>query len=228
MTRRLLYEAPDHPEGEQVIPEDIAHDVTEIMVGDVTEGIAKDASLGDRPVAGKTGTSENFFDAWFIGYTPELVTSTWMGYAEGVNTLEYVLDYARKLHGLSGGINPAMIWKSYTQQVLEGQPIEQFEGVTLPESKEKTAPAEPGTTKNAPGVRDRAPAARRARAAARRADRAAGGAPASAASASAAAPNVSPARRERSRANRRGTVRAGNAPSSVAPSSASPPSVAPQ
>ena len=166
------------------------------MIGDVTEGIAKDASLGDRPVAGKTGTSENFFDAWFIGYTPELVTSTWMGYAEGVDTLEYVLDYARKLHGLSGGINPAMIWKSYTQQVLEGQPIEQFEGVTLPESKEKTAPAipgaEPGAANNVPGVRDRAPADRRARGAARRADRAAGGAPASAASASAAASNVSP------------------------------------
>ncbi len=53
------------------------------MIGDVTEGIAKDASLGDRPVAGKTGTSENFFDAWFIGYTPQLVTGIWMGYGEG-------------------------------------------------------------------------------------------------------------------------------------------------
>ena len=170
------------------------------MVGDVTRGIAKDASLGDRPVAGKTGTSENFFDAWFIGYTPQLVTSTWMGYAEGGDTLEYVLDYARKLHGLPGGITPAMIWKSYTQLVLQGEPIEQFEGVTLPESKEKTVPgAEPGAANNVPGVRDRAPADRHARGAARgtgsRADRAAG---------------------------------ARNAPSSVAPSSASPSSVAPQ
>jgi membrane peptidoglycan carboxypeptidase len=223
---KVLYEAPDSPEGEQVIPEDIAQDVTEIMVGDVTRGIAKDASLGDRPVAGKTGTSENFFDAWFIGYTPELVTSAWMGYAEGGDTLEYALDYARKLHGLPGGINPAMIWKSYTQQVLEGQTIEQFEGVTLPESKEKTAPTEPGKAKNVPGVRDRAPADRRERGTARRTDRALGGAPVGAASASAS--SVPRARKERSRANRREAVRARNAPSSVAPSSASPSSVAPQ
>jgi membrane peptidoglycan carboxypeptidase len=155
-----------------------------------------------------------------------------MGYAEGGDTLEYVLDYARKLHGLPGGITPAMIWKSYTQQVLQGEPIEQFEGVTLPESKKKTAPAvpgaEPGVTKTVSGVRDRAPADRRAHGAARRADRGAGGAPASAASASASASSVSRARKERSRAARRKAVRARNAPSSVAPSSASPSSVAPQ
>jgi membrane peptidoglycan carboxypeptidase len=231
---KVLYEAPDHPEGEQIIPEDVAHEVTEIMVGDVTQGIAKDASLGDRPVAGKTGTSENYFDAWFIGYTPQLVTSTWMGYAEGGNTLEYVLDYARKLHGLPGGIAPTMIWKTYTQQVLRGKPAEQFEGVSVSEQEDETTPAatgpEPGATNNVPGVRDRATAGRRARGTVRRADRAAGGAPANAApaSASASASSAPPARKERSRAARRGTVRAGNVPSSVAPSSASPSSVAPQ
>jgi membrane peptidoglycan carboxypeptidase len=129
---KVLYVAPEHPEGEQGIPEDIAHDAPGIMIGDVTEGIAKDAYLGDRPVAGKTGTSENFFDAWFIGFTPQLVTGTWMGYAEGGKTLEYVLDYARKLHGLSGGITPAQIWKTYTQSILRGEPIEQFDGVKRP------------------------------------------------------------------------------------------------
>src|ERR671911_40163 len=62
---KVLYVAAEHPEGGQVISEDIANEATEIMIGDVTEGMAKDAYLGDRPVAGKTGTSENFFDAWF-------------------------------------------------------------------------------------------------------------------------------------------------------------------
>src|SRR5215212_7602150 len=135
---KVLYVAPQHPEGKQVVSEDIAHEATEIMIGDVTEGIAKDASLGDRPVAGKTGTSENFFDAWFIGYTPELVTGTWMGYAEGGDTLEYVLDYARKLHGLSGGITPAQIWKTYTKRIMKGEPIQQFEGVEMPEQEDRT------------------------------------------------------------------------------------------
>ncbi|MGH3145175.1 MAG: transglycosylase domain-containing protein, partial [Rubrobacter sp.] len=64
----ILYTAPTNPSGEQVIEPEIAHKATEIMIGDVTEGIAKEASLGARPVAGQTGTCENFFDAWFIGY----------------------------------------------------------------------------------------------------------------------------------------------------------------
>src|SRR5688572_2916871 len=154
---KVLYVAPEHPEGKQVISEDIATEATGIMVGDVTEGIAKDASLGDRPVAGKTGTSENFFDAWFIGFTPELVTGTWMGYAEGGQTLEYVLDYARKLHGLSGGITPAEIWKTYTQSVLGGEPIEQFDGVEIPEGADPTADPKPRAN-NDPDARSRAAA----------------------------------------------------------------------
>ncbi len=137
----VLYDAPEEPRGEQVIDEEIAHKATELMIGDVTEGIAKDASLGERPVAGKTGTSENFFDAWFVGYVPQMVTGIWMGYAEGGATLEYTLDYSRKLNGLSGGITPAEIWKTYMEDAMAGQPIEDFEGVEIPEEpKESTAP----------------------------------------------------------------------------------------
>src|SRR3712207_598994 len=138
---KVLYEAPTQPEGRQVIDPEIANKATEIMIGDVTEGIAEDASLGERPVAGKTGTSENFFDAWFIGYTAQLLTGIWMGYAEGGQTLEYDLEYARELNGLSGGITPAQIWKTYMEQVLEGESIEQFEGVEMP-TQERTTPAD--------------------------------------------------------------------------------------
>ncbi|HSK84242.1 MAG TPA: transglycosylase domain-containing protein [Rubrobacter sp.] len=158
---KVLYMAPEHPEGKQVISEDIANEATGIMIGDVTEGIAKDAYLGERPVAGKTGTSEHFFDAWFIGFTPELVTGTWMGFAEGEQTLEYILDYARKLHGLSGGITPAEIWKTYTQSIMRGEPIEQFDGVKIPE---RADPAIESSVKNDPdATRRRATASPRAR-----------------------------------------------------------------
>ena len=137
----VLYDAPEEPRGERVIDEEIAHKATELMIGDVTEGIAKDASLGERPVAGKTGTSENFFDAWFVGYVPQMVTGIWMGYGEGGATLEYTLDYARKLNGLSGGITPAEVWKTYMEDVMAGRPVEDFEGVEIPEEpKESTAP----------------------------------------------------------------------------------------
>ncbi len=101
------------------------------MIGDVTEGIARQAALKSQPVAGKTGTSENFFDAWFIGYTPHMVTGVWMGYAEGGETLEYVLDYSRELNGLAGGINPAEIWSTYSQDTLAGEPVREFEGVDM-------------------------------------------------------------------------------------------------
>ena len=155
----VLYDAPEETRGEQVIDEEIAHKATELMIGDVTEGIAKEASLGERPVAGKTGTSENFFDAWFVGYVPQMVTGVWMGYAEGGATLEYTLDYARKLNGLSGGITPAEIWKTYMEDVMAGEPIENFEGVEIPEDpKETTAPtnnsseAPPTGTTEQPGV----------------------------------------------------------------------------
>src|SRR5919112_1443230 len=199
---KVLYVAPVHPEGKQVIDEDIAHKATEIMIGDVTEGIAKDASLGDRPVAGKTGTSENFFDAWFIGFTPELVTGTWMGYAEGGKTLEYVLEYARRLHGLPGGITPAEIWKTYTQSILRGEPIEQFDGVEIPEQEAKGP--NPGVKNGPNAARERAPTARRARGQAPRPRRVA-------AHASAPASSAFPSRAQR----------AGDARHRAAPSSAS-------
>jgi penicillin-binding protein 1A len=193
---KVLYVAPAHPEGKQVISADIANEATGIMVGDVTEGIAKDASLGDRPVAGKTGTSETFFDAWFIGFTPELVTGTWMGYAEGGQTLEYVLDYARKLHGLSGGITPADIWKTYTKVILSGEPIEQFDGVKIPESAD---PAPSPRAKNDPDV------ARRRAAASQGARRPAPG-PRRGAAASASASSVSPSGDREPRAKRAGAT----------------------
>ncbi|HVD44297.1 MAG TPA: transglycosylase domain-containing protein [Rubrobacter sp.] len=192
---KVLYVASEHPEGKQVISEDIANEATEIMIGDVTEGIAKDAYLGDRPVAGKTGTSENFYDAWFIGFTPELVTGTWMGYAEGGQTLEYVLEYARKLHGLPGGITPAEIWKTYTQSVLSGEPIEQFDGVKIPERADPAAAPKP-RVKNDP---DGAAASPRARGPAPE--------PRRRAAASASASSVAPSSARSSRTQRAGAGR---------------------
>jgi len=197
---KVLYVAPEHPEGKQVISEDIANEATGIIVGDVTEGISKDASLGDRPVAGETGTSENFFDAWFIGFTPELVTGTWMAHAEGGQTLEYVLDYARRLQGLSGGITPAEIWKTYTQSVLSGEPIEQFDGVKIPERADPTAAPKPRVGNDPEVARERASAS----------PRALGPAPEplrEAAAASASASSVSPSEVGEPRAKRAGAAR---------------------
>ncbi|HET9928761.1 MAG TPA: transglycosylase domain-containing protein [Rubrobacter sp.] len=204
---KVLYVAPEHPEGKEVISEDVANEAIGIMVGDVTEGIAKDASLGDRPVAGKTGTSENFFDAWFIGFTPELVTGTWMGYAEGGQTLEYVLDYARKLHGLSGGISPAEIWKTYTQTVLSGEPIAQFDGVEIPEKADPTADPKPRANNGPDDARRRAAASPESRRPVPE--------PRRGTAASASASSVSPSSARGPRAKRAGAARYSSASSSA-------------
>src|SRR5829696_9551683 len=161
----------------------------------------------EKQVAGKTGTSEDYFDAWFIGFTPELVTGTWMGYADGEQTLEYVLDYARKLHGLSGGITPAEIWKAYTQSVLSGEPIEQFDGVKIPERADPVADPKPRVKYDLDAASRHAsasPGAREPVAEPRRG-----------AAASASASSVSPSRARESMAKRAGAARYSFASSSA-------------
>ena len=56
--------------------------LTSILQGVVTQGTGKRAALPDRPVAGKTGTTDNYGDAWFVGYTPQLAVAVWVGYPD--------------------------------------------------------------------------------------------------------------------------------------------------
>lgn len=122
----VLYEAPE-PRDEQIVSPEVAAKATEILIGNIERGIAYKAALGDQVVAGKTGTSERFFDSWFVGYTPQLATAVWMGYAEGGATLEGLLNLGGNYVGPVEP--PAVIWRDYTSRVLEGEPAEEFEGV---------------------------------------------------------------------------------------------------
>jgi penicillin-binding protein 1A len=82
----------------------------------VSEGTGRRAALPDgRPVAGKTGTTENYGDAWFVGYTPQLVAAVWVGYP---NKLRPMLT---EFHGdpVAGGTYPALIWRSFMQAALD-------------------------------------------------------------------------------------------------------------
>ncbi|HET8894263.1 MAG TPA: PBP1A family penicillin-binding protein [Gaiellaceae bacterium] len=88
--------------------------LTQLLEGVVTSGTGTAAALPDRPVAGKTGTTENYGDAWFVGYTPQLVTAVWVGYP---TTLRPMLT---EFHGrpVAGGTFPARIWKSFEESAL--------------------------------------------------------------------------------------------------------------
>jgi penicillin-binding protein 1A len=96
--------------------------LTSILEGVIRSGTGKRAALPDRVVAGKTGTTENYGDAWFVGYTPQLATAVWVGYP---NKLKPMLT---EYHGLpvAGGTFPAEIWRVFTQFALAGATPESF------------------------------------------------------------------------------------------------------
>ena len=77
-------------------------------------------SLG-RPLGGKTGTTNNFTDAWFIGFTPSLTAAVWVGYDE-----EKALG-----SGQTGSAVALPIWIDCMQEILKDTPIEQFPSVEL-------------------------------------------------------------------------------------------------
>ncbi len=88
--------------------------LTQLLQGVVTSGTGRAAALPNQPVAGKTGTTENYGDAWFVGYTPQLVTAVWVGYPKGLRPM--LSEY----HGrpVAGGTFPAQIWKSFMESAL--------------------------------------------------------------------------------------------------------------
>ena len=91
--------------------------VNSILQKAVRYGTGKRAYLPNRPMAGKTGTTENYGDAWFVGYTPQLAVAVWVGYP---TTLKPMLT---EFHGepVTGGSFPALIWKSFMEKALKDE-----------------------------------------------------------------------------------------------------------
>jgi penicillin-binding protein 1A len=89
--------------------------INQILQKVVTSGTGRKAALSNRPAAGKTGTTENYGDAWFVGYTPQLAVAVWVGYANELIPMltEYEDD------PVAGGTFPALIWKSFMEEALD-------------------------------------------------------------------------------------------------------------
>ena len=99
----------------------------------IIRGTGTAAALAGRPAAGKTGTTDNFTDGWFDGYTPQMVTTVWMGAPSGSVPMFDVGGIP-----VYGGTYPARIWHSYMYQALLNQPVEAFPSVNpawIPPSK---------------------------------------------------------------------------------------------
>ena len=90
------------PPERQVIPASVAGDLTRMMGEVIKSGTARNADLGYTPAAGKTGTTQSYRDAWFIGFTGKYVTGVWYGNDDYTPT-----------HRATGGSIPARTWKAY-------------------------------------------------------------------------------------------------------------------
>lgn len=109
-------------EGVRAVDAQVARTVTDVLRGVVTGGTGTRAQLPDRVAAGKTGTTDNEHDAWFTGYTPQLVASVWMGDPAALTPMKNVGRFA----SVFGGTYPAMIWQKFMSAALEGQPALDF------------------------------------------------------------------------------------------------------
>ncbi len=104
--------------------EEITADNVNQMLQAVLEpgGTAGDNGL-DRPAAGKTGTAQDNGNAWFVGYTPTLSTSVWMGYSDAPRPLRNIKGVKG---GITGGSLPATTWESFMRAALADVPVTEF------------------------------------------------------------------------------------------------------
>ncbi|MGC6482721.1 MAG: transglycosylase domain-containing protein [Synechococcus sp.] len=128
----------DGPRGRRAVDRDVADTMNWMLQRVVSGGTGVAAKLGDRPVAGKTGTSEGARDLWFIGSIPQLTTAVWFGYDNNRET------------GSSSG-EAAWAWKQYMGSIKENFPVQKFPPKPLFPKLEKKAR---GTNRGAPSWGD--------------------------------------------------------------------------
>jgi penicillin-binding protein 1A len=127
-----LYERQQSGNG-MALRSDVVGKMSEMMMSVVESGTGKAARIG-RPVAGKTGTTSDYRDAWFMGFTPDLVTGVWVGN-----------DDNTPMKKVTGGMIPAQIWHNYMIEALAQTPIHSIPtdgdfDMTLPWQRDQPPP----------------------------------------------------------------------------------------
>jgi penicillin-binding protein 1A len=133
----VLYEAPTTRP--RVLPADTARTITGVLQQGVERGTGVNARIG-RPVAGKTGTATSWYDAWFVGYTPELVASVWVGFPDSERSM---LPPATRTT-VTGGSWPAQIWQQFAGAALAETPATPFPVPAPPAAPTTTTTVRPG------------------------------------------------------------------------------------
>jgi penicillin-binding protein 1A len=122
----------------RVIPEGIAEQATQILSTVVTAGTGRAANIGGF-AAGKTGTTENYQDAWFVGFDDHMTVAVWVGYPEGAKPME--TEYRGE--PVAGGTFPAEIWRDFMLSVKE------IRAARSPDKKDDETPV-PGPVQTTP------------------------------------------------------------------------------
>ncbi|MDR7416974.1 MAG: penicillin-binding protein 1A [Armatimonadota bacterium] len=115
------------PERRLALRPEVAYTMTDILRGVILRGTGRAADIG-RPAAGKTGTTDDYRNAWFVGYTPDLVAAVWVGN-----------DDNTPMRGVVGGTVPARLWARFMREALVNRPP-----VDFPRPEGVPAPGEPG------------------------------------------------------------------------------------
>ncbi|MGH2753416.1 MAG: transglycosylase domain-containing protein [Actinomycetota bacterium] len=128
-TGRTIYQ--DRSESRQVLEPGVAYLTTTALEQVMIRGTGTGAQIG-RPAAGKTGTAQEYRDAWFVGYTPNYVASVWVGYPEGqieMKTSCFVALCRPTRIQVTGGSWPADIWQTFMTAALADVPVASFSSV---------------------------------------------------------------------------------------------------
>jgi penicillin-binding protein 1A len=129
---------------DRVLDEDVATTAQSILQGVVRIGSGKRAAVGGITVAGKTGTTENYGDAWFVGWSPKYTVAVWVGYPDSVKSMAPP-NFSFNGEPVAGGTYPASIFSTFMTAALTIHPLDE-------DSDSATSPvtSAPGVTAPAP------------------------------------------------------------------------------
>ena len=142
--RTLVDNIKRPPATTRALATNVADNVTAALQGVITHGTGTAAALG-RPAAGKTGTTSNTTDAWFVGYTPSLSTAVWMGNA---SSEALSIGPVKGVAQVYGGTLPAAAWRATMLRALADVPATGFDQpapITPPQPAIRTGPTTPST-----------------------------------------------------------------------------------
>ncbi len=105
----------DHPAYQRVLPASVAQTVHDILTTVVQSGTGTAAAISGVDVAGKTGTTSNYGDAWFVAWTPKITTAVWVGFPNKLISMSTLYNGGP----VEGGTYPAIIWHDFMVQALQ-------------------------------------------------------------------------------------------------------------